>query len=269
MKIYFKATSTALILIAFLAANSAVRAEQSVAGQTDYSKEALDPRFKDALAAKSLRLIKGQPYAVCQDILANINLLPDPAYARGDWPVSPRFPLLSKPDWLPVSIADHKDVVRRILTYNQRIKAERRNNPEPFNPAVIEQQINSDIAGGGGELQMAKFDFDHDGYKDDVFRYSPQELHKGEDARKNGWMPGTYWQLAVNSGRPDISNPEADHSFSLPWNMRDVFLYDGRAYVLNLGAAGNHYVTEPFYSESGQEVFIGREICEMHIAEVE
>jgi len=269
MKIYFKATFTALILIAFIAANSTVRAEQSVAGQTDYSKEAIDTRFKDALAATSLRLIKGQQYAVCQDILANINLLPDPAYARGDWPVNPKLPLLRKPDWQPVAITDHKDVVRRILTYDQRIKAERRNNPEPLNPAVIEQQIDSDIAGGGGELQMAKFDFDHDSYKDDVFRYSPQELHKGEDARKNGWMPGVYWQLAVNSGRPDITNPEADHSFSLPSNMRDVFLHDGRAYVLNLGAAGNHYVTEPFYSESGQEVFIGRVVCEMRSAEAE
>ncbi len=238
-----------VLLAVLLLACAPVRAEE---GQKPASAAVL-PDF-DALAhAKRLRLTKGSNYPVCRDVLANLNLLPSPAMGRGEMPIDPRFKLLRKPDWQTVDLKEHRDIIKRFWVNRQKplIPSVPPSTP-PLSPEEMDAAIDAEIASGHALLQRVVLDFDHDGYQDEVFRYSNRESQQGEKGMDYN-LPGRYWKLAVNTGEPRGNIPETDFQLTKRWGL-DVFLHDGRVFTVFLRGLGMVTVFEPFYLPSSRQI---------------
>lgn len=212
--------------------------------------------LKPLLTAKQLQLTRGENYNLCKEFLANANALPNPAYARGDWPIVLPNSRLSVPGWQTVDPRDYRDILKRYYVNHQNYRMSSMHPLEhPLTDAEMDARIEAEIANGNIALQKAVFNFDQDEYPDTVFRYSAAPQHQNTTS-----LPGRLWELAVNIGAPEGNTPETDKN---PTTMgaANVILFRDHAYVIS-GGAGLFVVDEGSYDPSSRTVGTGNTYCQ-------
>ncbi len=176
-------------------------------------------------------LIDGKKYEICRDLVENLNKHPEWPPLACEFKVDTKDKKFSMPQWVNLKPLDHMDLIENIIKEHnmphQYIKnpgdyvAKRRE--KAWHDA--ENNVRAWAENGESRLYRAVFDVNHDGKQDVVYRYLSRSCdpHHDADFEVSG-LPMIY--VADKDGQlPDLSFGAIN---SPP---RDVFLYQGRAYL--------------------------------------
>lgn len=210
----------------------------------------------EAEYTKRLTLLKGKRYPVCHAVLEAMNRLKQPALHRYEWAFNDN--LLKTPDWKQEPLQKYPDVFAQFYK-NALVREKSIQNPSDFSPPSeeITAKLNDAIQEGQALLQSVELDFDNDGYKDQVYRYSEKKLPA------NSFFEGErIWKYLVYSGNPAGNNLDSQTFLSaFEW---DLFLFEGRSFLMIISASSPFVVFEPSYEPTLRVVFEGPSVCSIN-----
>ena len=199
------------------------------------------------------RLTKGQQFKLCQRLEENLRRFPEmDRWHPCSLPLHPDFPEFGKPDWEPLDPRAHPEIMREI--YLQQVFSGRFGTPRKF-PGLEEQEeawkrrgehhfvsryfpdgrrvdntVDEALENGNLRLEKARFDLNHDGKPETVYRMNQTNCIPSHGDRWNSF----YWSQHVLQKE----DPLIWESFRtlIYGNARDIFFHEGRTYLAGLSS---------------------------------
>jgi hypothetical protein len=198
--------------------------------------------------AGSFTLFEGKQYDLCREYAKNLAAFPDLSDKTYEWPLDPKLKDFSKPQWVPVDVRQHTDIVKAIYVWNYRgyagLSAEQMWQSRS-------SEVDADIAQTAVRLDMVNVDLYHIGRTGILYRY----FHKLPDqdyVNYGGTQRQGYWYLYKSDVDPRLS--DAFNTYSTYGQFFDSVLYKGRFYLVDLGRFGRKFATTLMIDEPGANV---------------
>lgn len=240
---WFKPKAALVLILAGvpLMACAPVRAEEKasilpLSGASQTSQRAQEPIGKTAYHFKVVDSVDGNSF--CTVLTEYLNGLPSLSGRFLEIPLSTTNHRFTKPDWKSLDVFAHKDIVAWLHEFEQKqamLMAREEINLSQFSPVIDDEAIKNEIQKLSAKLDVAHFDLDNNGEKEDVYRYFRAYSNQGNDAY-GGW---SYFAPSMQDHHvyfinKDLNTPRLEtsgHNLHRP-QVYEAFVYFGHTYLL-------------------------------------
>jgi hypothetical protein len=186
----------------------------------------------DLASAGDYVLVLGKGFEVCEAHLKNLNAFPDHPPMVCDRPLNPKVEELKKPEWQPLPVLEHLDLLRQV---EQTLRGMTDEQWEAQKGQWAEK-VKERVAKGWLSLSTSELDVDRDGTLERVLRDVNDTLGCDPKNQSTFANPGGIKLLVLT---PDQRGIDAwkNGNFNLLGRRHEVFLYKGRVYLT--GWVGN------------------------------
>jgi len=184
-------------------------------------------------------IIKGKGVEVCEAYKKNLESFNEKEPMICERKINPEMKEFSKPKWEKVNLAEHKELLRRLLKYKSYLREQFRKTVED-DVQTFDAIFKYHKTGGYKYILQASFDVDNDGYQDDLLYY------KGGDCpdlsasfyfgniyilRKNP-PPGVVdWMIDGESETEKLLREKISSRGYGHYETMDIFRYKNEVYV--------------------------------------
>jgi hypothetical protein len=166
---------------------------------------------------------------LCRAYQKNLAAFPHLSVHTYEWPLDPKLTDFKKPDWQPVDIRQHMDILKTLYEWNYDSSgANEKYGEEVWERAsrLIPDQITKRLV----RLDVAHLDFDNSGDVDTVYRFF-HRMTRDERTAFGGDQPTKgYWYIYFD--QKDEVTPKSFRFASDEMFFYDSFLYNGHFYLI-------------------------------------
>ncbi len=182
----------------------------------------------DLASAGDYVLVVGKAFEVCEVYLKNLNSFPDHPPMVCDRPLSPTVLELTMPEWQPLSVAEHLDLLRHVeQTLRGMTDAQFEAQKEQWAEKVKER-----VSKGWLSLSTSELDVDRDGSAEMVLRYVNDP--GGCDPKSESMFAnpgGIPYHFVLTCEQRGINEQNTKLAFPGYGGRPDVFIYKGKWYL--------------------------------------